>query len=82
MSNGTQQFLWGIPSTQTISKVPVGVFSAASSGVTGPLNSMYVSFIVANAVPLGTKFTVSITLGATGVLIDSLVTNLPSADNT
>ena len=47
----------------------------------GPLNSLYVSFKIAKAVPPGCEFEVKVYIEATGALEGSLVSNLPEYSN-
>ncbi len=76
---GTTKFLWGLTTSPGIPEVPIQIYKSASSGILGPLNSIYVSFKVASSIPFGPEFEVLIDVGATGILEGSILTNLPSA---
>lgn len=86
---GTSRVLWGILDNQAIEGVPritqgseerIQLFkqSLTPSGMSGPLNSIYFGFYVGKAVPLSSQFQLELTIAATGIVDDSIITNLPN----
>ncbi len=84
---GRIKYMWGLDSTEQISteinNFPFQIFRETNVGTSrlGPINSLYISFSLAQSVPDGTTFKITLTVGATGILEGSIVTNLPGIIN-